>query len=149
MGPETPLGIASTSWVTLCVLTTCYCRFFPATSLRSPLSARRTRVGEPGVHARFVATKASPCADVEMSCGKTKPQAVFNSSPSPAQQRWADRPVHPLSLMVTALYPAIPPPIIRFHLSAHRCFAGNLAIFPSSSSFASPPCTRSQQAGDL
>jgi hypothetical protein len=53
------------------------------------------------------------------------------SSPSQAQQRWADRPVLYLPLFTSACCEAIIPPLIYFHCNAHRCFAWCLYFPPT------------------
>lgn len=124
-------GTAFLSLVTLCVLTTCYCSRFVESSPRQPVPSRRPRSRELGLYRQSAAGK-SPVPGMLRS--KNSLNATFESAPSQAQQRWAERPVHasfPIIIVVTASSHAFIPPTLPSHSSAHRYCSWNPSVFDS------------------
>jgi hypothetical protein len=142
------MGTACAPLVTLCVLTTSYCRCSNAVPQRKLLLAQSFRSGRPGFCRRFIATRVYPATVPQFSCGKGTPQIASDALTSPTQQRWADRPVYPLPIIIAALYPVLNLPLICFHRSAHRCCAGNLTVCSASSS-AGPLSRKPAESAEL
>lgn len=136
-------GPALISLVTLWILTTSYYLRHARTCARQPFSRRRPGSRERGLCGQSAARKTRSSAVPSVPCVKAPPLA-FGFTPSPAQQRWADRPAHLLlpMLMVTFSPGVITPPTTPFHLSAHRYCAWNRPFFPSSTT---PRCFPSKR----
>jgi len=123
MGLETLPETTFTLPITLCVLTTSYRWAIVETSLRILTPQRRPGPFAHGLRSRNPAS--IPCSSTVpgLPRSKTFPKGAFESLPSQAHQRWAERPVQDTSLplAISGLYtPAFVPHFVPFHRSAHR-----------------------------
>ena len=125
------------SQLTRYIVITVYRLHFIQNSFCQPLSPRRPHSGGHGPFRCYAAGKFCSSADPSTPRGKTSPKVAFESSPSQTQQQWADRPVHPKSQNISASNPAIIPPPIPFHRSAHYYCAWT---FPSFLLSTASPC---------
>jgi hypothetical protein len=130
-----------TALLTRYTVITRYCLKFIHNSCCPPLSPRRTHSGSHGPFWCYAAGKSCSSADPSALRGKTSAKVAFEPSPSQMQQQWADRPVHPKSRLISASYPAIIPPPIPFHCSAHCYCAWNFPAFLLSTT---SPCVGSK-----
>ena len=115
--------------LTLYIVIICYRLHSTQNSFCQPLSPRRPHSGGHGPFWCYAAGKSCSSADPGTPRGKTSPKVAFEPSPSQTQQQWADRPVHPKSQIISASYPAIIPPPIPFHCSAHCYCAWRFPAF--------------------
>jgi hypothetical protein len=117
------------SLLTLYIVITGYRLHFRQNSCYQPLSPRRPHSGGHGPFWRYAAGKSCSSADPSTPRGNTPPKVAFESSPSQTQQQWADRPVHPKSLIIPASYSVIILPPTPSHCSAHCYCARNFSAF--------------------
>ncbi len=111
MAPETPPAISSSpSSVITCVLITSYRAPAAAAPCHAPLR-RPSCAGEHALQRKHFATVSCSPAVLHRSYRKTLREIAFDTSPSQAQQRWAERPAHPLlSRLDSVPYPSLIPP---------------------------------------